>query len=159
MKTSADWIDQVKRRHGLDSDYAAAKLLGVSTSHISHYRNGRSTMDAYMAARVAELLDVEPLRVIASAEAERARDPDRKDFWKRLAACVLVAAGAGAITPPNAEARSLHNENLRVETAGNTHCALKRRKKKPAKSTMLEAAADFGELVARTVGIRTHRLL
>lgn len=153
MKTSCDWIDAVKRRHGLDSDYAVAKLLEVSTSHISHYRNGRSTMDPYMAARVAELLDLEPIQVIACAEAERARDAGKKDFWKRLAACVLIAAGAGSVslTPAPAQAAgSLHNSGS--APAEYTLCA-KRRRKPPSK-----AASAFAAMAQVLLPISRNRL-
>jgi predicted transcriptional regulator len=96
MKTTNEWLDQAKRKRGLASDYMLAKSLGVQTSVISHYRARRRFLDAMMAAKVAELAGVDPIQVIASAEAERAKSQDVINFWKRLAACVVIAAGTGA---------------------------------------------------------------
>lgn len=123
MKNAAEWLDAIKRKHHVESDWAVAKLLDTNHAVISHYRAGRRAFDAYMAVKVAALLGIDPLKVIASAEAERSRDADRKDFWKRLAACVLVAAGAGtgAVTPQPAQAAPIeHNANYQLQ---NTHCA------------------------------------
>ena len=100
MRTTVQWIDAVKKRHGLESDYAVAKLLDVGQSQISHYRMGRSTMDVYMAARVAQLLELEPIQVIASAEAERARDAGKKDFWKRQALQRFTVTARAALDEP-----------------------------------------------------------
>lgn len=100
MKTCNDWLDAVKKRHKLESDYALAKLLGVQQTNISRYRLGRGSMDVYTAARVAELLNEDALKVIATAEAERARNDEQRTFWKRLAAGVLLVAGVNVTVPP-----------------------------------------------------------
>jgi hypothetical protein len=112
MKTTVEWLDAVKRKHGLDSDYKLAKLLHVETQNISHYRAGRRYMDAYTAARVAELLKVDPLKVIAACEGERARNEEQRTFWKRLAAAVALGTVTTIGTPPPpAQAGTLHNGN------------------------------------------------
>lgn len=107
MKT-VDYLDAVKRRLGLPSDYALQKPLGVSKQAISSYRTGHSTFDHIVAGRIAELLDVDPIRVIADVEIERATKPEQRKLWERIAAKVaagvLVAVGAQLAAPAPAQA-------------------------------------------------------
>ncbi|WP_229415648.1 helix-turn-helix domain-containing protein [Pseudoduganella armeniaca] len=73
-----EYLDAVKRRHGITSDYALAKLLKIGQPAISAYRNGRRIIDDDTALAVAVALEVNPLAVIAAANAERAKTPRRK---------------------------------------------------------------------------------
>ena len=81
MKTTVEWLDAVKARLDLPSDYAAAKALGVTRSAISGYRTGRSVFDEKTAIRAAEILGVDPFEVIACAHAESSRDERTKAIW------------------------------------------------------------------------------
>ncbi|HDR9032659.1 TPA: helix-turn-helix domain-containing protein [Burkholderia vietnamiensis] len=81
MKTTVEWLDAVKARLDLPSDYAAAKALGVTRSTISGYRTGRSVFDEKTAIRVAEIMDIDPFEVIAAAHAESSRDDRTKAIW------------------------------------------------------------------------------
>ncbi len=74
-------------RHKLRSDYGLAKKLGVGPSHISNYRTGRSCPDDKMAARLAKLLDIDPLEIVAVANYNRAvrtENPVGRRLWQRL---------------------------------------------------------------------------
>lgn len=82
MKTTAQWLDAIKARLDLPSDYAAAKVLNVTRSAVSAYRNGRSTFDDDTAFLVAEILDVNPLEVLVSSRAERAKNDDQRHQWE-----------------------------------------------------------------------------
>lgn len=104
MKTSADWIDAIKRQYKLPSDYAAAKLMEIDPNVVCHYRAGRRAMDNFACIKTSELLREDLRRVIASVEAERARTEQRKDFWKRLAACVFLTVSGAAMMPDQAYA-------------------------------------------------------
>lgn len=109
LKTTIDFMDAVKARHGIKSDYELSKALGVSQQTISHYRNRGSAMDTKMAVKVAELLALDPLEVIAAAEierAERAKDEKAKGFWMRYAAALLMVVGVSA-PPSPAEASTV----------------------------------------------------
>ncbi|MDR5771488.1 MULTISPECIES: helix-turn-helix transcriptional regulator [unclassified Caballeronia] len=81
MKTTIEWLDDVKSELKLPSDYAAAKALGVTRSTVSAYRNGKSTFDEDTCFRVAEILGVRAFEVVASTHVERARDDRHRDFW------------------------------------------------------------------------------
>ncbi|WP_186082820.1 DUF3693 domain-containing protein [Burkholderia gladioli] len=112
MKTTVEYLDEVKARHDLPSDYAASKALGVTPSAISKYRLGRAYFDDLTALRVAELLDINPLEVIAAANADRARDTDTRKVWENVwgkatgavATAVLAAGVITAAAPSTAKA-------------------------------------------------------
>lgn len=89
---AANWIDLVKTTRGLPSDYAAAKLLGITTSTVSWYRRVEDkTLDEDTALRVAEVLNIEPAAVIIDQVAERSKSPEISSTLHRLAnqLCIL----------------------------------------------------------------------
>lgn len=62
------------------NDSRSAAYFGVTRTAMSRYRSGERIMDTQMAVRVAEVLGIEPLKVIVSCEKERAAE-DKKGFW------------------------------------------------------------------------------
>jgi len=76
-----EYLAACKARLGIESDYALAKQLGVRQPTISSYRMGRSRMDDDVALKVAEILNLHPLQVIAAANAERAKTPEQRARW------------------------------------------------------------------------------
>jgi len=60
-----------------------AKKLEMSTSGISSYRNGKRIIDDTTAARIAEILEINPLIVIAAANAEREKG-ERREYWEKV---------------------------------------------------------------------------
>jgi protein-disulfide isomerase-like protein with CxxC motif len=79
-----EYLDAVKRHLGISSDYALAKKLGFSQSAMSSYRTGRRVFDDDAALTVAQALGLNPLVVIAAANAERAKTPEQKARWSGL---------------------------------------------------------------------------
>lgn len=79
-----EYLAACKKRLGIESDYALAKALGVSQQAVSSYRAGNSKINDDVALTVAEILEVNPLQVIASANAERAKTPAQKAKWLGL---------------------------------------------------------------------------
>lgn len=85
MKTTNNYLDDLKAKHGVRSDYALAKKLGVMPGHITTYRKNRSHFDDKMAVRVAELLEIDPAEVLAAMNVERTKCPAAKAVWERVA--------------------------------------------------------------------------
>jgi hypothetical protein len=77
-----EYLDAVKLKQGLTSDYQLAKLLDLDTSNMTMYRKHRRVMDDYIAARVADLLKISKLELIAQANAEREKDAEKKAYWE-----------------------------------------------------------------------------
>lgn len=71
-----EWIDRVKNARGIESDYAAAKALGVTKQAISTYRAKGSTLDENAAISVAKLLGIPPTGVVLDQAAERTKSPE-----------------------------------------------------------------------------------
>ncbi len=80
MKTT-EYLDEVKRELTLPSDYALAKKLGVVTSSIIAYRNGRSAMGIEICLKVGEILRIDGHTIYADGQLERAKTPDVRQFW------------------------------------------------------------------------------
>ena len=80
MKT-IEYLQAVKTALGITSDYALAKALHVGHSTICSYRAGRSRIDDDVALTISEILKLNPLVVIASANAERAKTPEQRARW------------------------------------------------------------------------------
>lgn len=106
---AADWIDRVKRQRGWDSDYRAAKELGLSKNLVSMYRTRTPTMDDETAVTVAKALEIEPELIILDQVAERSKNLEAKAAIARVlqriggvVTAFLVACGLW--TPPPADA-------------------------------------------------------
>ncbi len=84
MRTTADYIEAVKARYGLDSWAATARYLGVSDQSVRLWRRGHSMQDR-TALRVAELLGICPARVLADVAAERSEIPEVQAAWQYAA--------------------------------------------------------------------------
>ena len=99
-----NWIDQLKEELAIDSDYAIAKVLNVYPSAIAAQRNGRAkTLDDDTAMTVAELLEVDPMQIIADQNAERGKTARVKNYWRtkmagRINVRLLVVIILGVLT-------------------------------------------------------------
>jgi transcriptional regulator with XRE-family HTH domain len=122
MRTTVQYLDAVKKRLDLPSDYAAAKALGVTRSAVSLYRNGKSVFDEATAARAADILGLDPLEVISACKAESAPDAFMRKVWENAwgkatgvasttALAVVVSAGLLA-TPSPARSAPISADNV-----------------------------------------------
>lgn len=85
MKTTIEFLDAVKVKLGIASDYALAKQLGFPLSTVSNYRTGRRALDDDAALVIATALECHPLQVIAAANAERAKTDEQRQRWSSVA--------------------------------------------------------------------------
>ena len=94
MKTVNQYLDEIKARYGLPSDYAVAKLLKISPANVTGYRKGKSGFDDERALIVAELLEIDPVIVLADMNAMRTKCPAARDVWERVARSTAAAVFA-----------------------------------------------------------------
>lgn len=87
-----DYLNEAAKRVGAKTDAELARALNMNRSTVCRYLKGERVMDDYTAARVAELLGIEPLQVIAAANAERETDQGKKQFWEKFARAAVIAA-------------------------------------------------------------------
>ena len=79
-----EWINRVKREKRVPSDYAVAKLLGVTQSAISVLRTRESTMSDETSVKVALALGIAPITVLIDQQQEKTTNECAKEAWERL---------------------------------------------------------------------------
>jgi|SRR5690606_22761004 len=75
-----EWLDMVKERNGITSDYKLAEVLGVTRQAISQQRSGKQAMSVMSAVKVAEALKLPTQAVMAAVMYYS--DPKNRGFWK-----------------------------------------------------------------------------
>lgn len=90
MSHTNSLIDQFKLKNGLESDYAAAKALGVRPNRISNYRTMTSHADDKTAIMLADALGLDRLTTIAKINQDRSTDVKEKAFWKSIASAAAM---------------------------------------------------------------------
>lgn len=82
MKLIADYVEEVKEKLELKSDRQVGLHLGGSANIVSSWVNDGTRPDDYYCIRMAEILGINPLEIIAAANWEREKNQDRKDWWE-----------------------------------------------------------------------------
>lgn len=88
MQTIDQFLNGMREKHRLSSDYGLAKHLGVRVQVISNYRNKRSLPDEVMASRIADELGLPRgyvLACIAAERASKAENPTLAETWRDVA--------------------------------------------------------------------------
>jgi predicted transcriptional regulator len=81
---SKEYLDKAKVKLGIQSDYALAKALRVSQPAVINYRKGRSVMEDDVALKLARILELNPMEVIATANLERAKSDEMRAVWSEI---------------------------------------------------------------------------
>ena len=82
---AGQWIDQVKVKKSLPSDYACASVLGLSRFTVSGYRKRPdATLDKDIALKVADALEIDPVVVLTDQAMERARTDQARSAWRGI---------------------------------------------------------------------------
>ncbi|MFS8934748.1 helix-turn-helix domain-containing protein [Cupriavidus taiwanensis] len=110
------YLDAVIERHGLTSDSALARLLGVKQNTVSQWRAGTRTPDNEACLQIAQALEMpDPMPIIMAADMDRAERAGQRSLWevfsRRMAQAaapatlaVLVASVTNFVTPSAAQA-------------------------------------------------------
>lgn len=83
---TTEYLAAAKRKTGAKNSAALAKALGLTGAALSRYESGDRVMDDYTAAKIAEILDIDPMVIIAQANAEREKDDGKRAYWQKIAA-------------------------------------------------------------------------
>lgn len=83
MNSTRNYLEKVKEKQNLNSDWALARFLGITPQAMTKIRKGGSLND-YTALKVAEALGINPLEVIATANREKAKGAEEKAAWERI---------------------------------------------------------------------------
>ena len=82
MKPS-EWLNKAKNKENIDSDYKLAKLIGIDPSNLANLRRRNNGMDNYTAIRLAEILEINRLKIIIDIEIQKAKTEERIEYWKK----------------------------------------------------------------------------
>lgn len=86
VKTTLDYLNDLSelsiKNGGTGTDYAIAKMMGVTTSRIGNYRSGRNAFDDEFCIKAASLLGVNPIEIIAAVNLEGKRGQQKAGFWR-----------------------------------------------------------------------------
>jgi hypothetical protein len=108
MSATIDLLDQYIKARSLTSDNAAAKSLGIGRAAVSKWRNGLGHPDADNVATMCNATGQAIAHWLPLIEAERARNPEARKVWLRLAQLAAMVALAVGIYPAHAEAIATH---------------------------------------------------
>jgi len=81
MKTTADYLAELKRKTGSRSDGATGLLLGWTRPATTNYKHNRRAFDNFTCLIVAQTLQIPIIQVIADMEIQRTDDPTRRRHW------------------------------------------------------------------------------
>ena len=84
MRWFDSYIEELKDKMRMESDYKVAKYLDISRQYITKVHNGQPLGKKHC-LRIAKALKRDPLELIATAEAQKEKDPDIKAVWVKLA--------------------------------------------------------------------------
>lgn len=86
------WVQRIKAETEAKTNYRIAKLLGVEASSVKQMETGRTkTLSDDVCLKVAGLLDIDPMEVIADQAFERAKSDETRAFWRgKMAGCLLL---------------------------------------------------------------------
>ena len=91
-RTCIEYLDLVKEKHDLDTDYKLAQFLHVGRSQLSAYRLGRSTFDDFMCSKIATAVELPFELVLADIHYHRESRPEAKEFWNKYAEKISARA-------------------------------------------------------------------
>ena len=82
---SAEFLDALKEKYGIKTDYRLSRILKISPSRISMYRSSKREFDEDTCKLVAIELDETVEFLLAEIRAVRATRTKHEAAWRRLA--------------------------------------------------------------------------
>lgn len=82
MTATQQLIEEVRTKMDGATDYKIAQALDLPRQRISNFVKGSRDADAYACAKMAEVLERDPLEIIAQVEAEAARTEKKRQYWR-----------------------------------------------------------------------------
>lgn len=84
MRNTPEWLGLVAQQYDAKSKAALARLLSVSRSSVSQQQHGIYSISIQTAVKIADLLGVYPMLVIASTMHDQARTTEERKFWEAV---------------------------------------------------------------------------
>ncbi len=84
MRKSIEYLNDALTLIDDMSDTKKARELGIAKQTLSNYLNGERIMDDYACVIVARTIGIDPMLCISSANFDREKNEERKQFWLNL---------------------------------------------------------------------------
>ena len=95
MKNIARYLNEAKRQHNLATNGALSQKLGVPPNHVFNWYNDVSHLNAGAAVKLARMLKIEPLEIIACANYHKVtksikrewhpkKNAAQRKFWSKV---------------------------------------------------------------------------
>ena len=95
MKPIYLYLDEALTTGVAENDSDIGRKIGATRSTVSSWRSGRRAPDDDQAVRLADLLGKDPGELLAECGAARAKTPETRRAWERIAAR-MAASGITA---------------------------------------------------------------
>lgn len=95
MTELARYLEIAADPQHLGSYYMVAKKLGIPPNSVYRARDTGGLADKHCFT-IAEIINEDPLKVIAAKNTDVAKDEKAKSFWKTIAAGVVLSVAVGA---------------------------------------------------------------
>lgn len=79
-----DYLNAVREKLQLPSDYALQTPLGLTKQQLSRYRTGKDSLSDDLAIRVAAILEKPAYEVFVDMHVEKAKSPEARASWTAL---------------------------------------------------------------------------
>ncbi|MBP7581972.1 MAG: hypothetical protein KA757_13275 [Vogesella sp.] len=123
MKGSRDYLEEALEKLGNIPDRDKAKILKIAGPTLSGYRSGERRMDNFACIMVGRFLGIDPMKIMAACEEERAKSEEKQEFWRDFRKTLSGLAIAAALGATMTAAPDLAQANT-VKNAANDKCLL-----------------------------------
>jgi hypothetical protein len=123
MRTSISYLEEALERMGDETDKKKAERLKMTPQALWNYRNGISKMDNFACIMVGRYLGIDPMKIMAACEEERAKTEEKQAFWRDFRSTLSGLAIAAALGATMTAAPDLAQANT-VKNAANDKCLL-----------------------------------
>jgi hypothetical protein len=80
----SEYLDALRERLELPSDYALAARFDVTRSYMSALRKNKQAMSEKMGKETAKILEIHPGLVLLDIERAKAKTPEDKFIWQEI---------------------------------------------------------------------------
>ncbi len=84
VKKVSNYLNQAGAALGGISDEALARKLGLQDDALAAFRSGAVQITDYHAAKLALIIGINPIEIIASREIVAEKDESKRNFWIEL---------------------------------------------------------------------------
>ncbi|TAJ76118.1 MAG: hypothetical protein EPO42_13340 [Gallionellaceae bacterium] len=95
MKTTADYIDALRVKFNVDSDFKAMNRLGVNhRQQVSQWRKLHGAFGEELSIKVADALEIDRAEVLLAMQAQKESNQEIRKLWERIATLAIGVTAA-----------------------------------------------------------------